>query len=367
MGGVNTESHMVGVQFEQIVKRFDGGPAVLDGVSVTIAPGELFFLLGPSGCGKTTLLRVLAGFIEPNSGRVLIGDRDVTPLPANERDTGLVFQNYALWPHMTVYENVAFGLDVRQVKGAAAKTRVMEALESVGLAALAERRIPQLSGGQQQRVALARAVVIRPQVLLLDEPLSNLDAKLRLAMRSEIRRICKTHGLTGIYVTHDQKEALSMADRMAVLNAGRIGQVGTPREVYERPTSRFVADFIGESNFIEATVLERDGADSLIVDCALGRLTASTVMTDAAKGARVWLSLRPENLQFHELDGRANSIAATLADTVYLGDLAQHALTVGDLRLQAVEIRPPERQPGEDVTVCIAPEHVVVLPHTPEG
>src|SRR5580698_9880250 len=225
---------MISIRIQNLTKRF-GPVTALHGLDLVIEPGELFFLLGPSGCGKTTLLRCMAGFYIPESGKILFGDEDVTRLAPHKRNTGMMFQSYALWPHMTVAENVAFGLEERKLPRAEIVTKVGEALESVHMGAYATRRPNQLSGGQQQRVALARALVIRPRCLLLDEPLSNLDAKLRLEMRSEIRRICKEFQLTTVYVTHDQKEALSVSDRMAVLESGRILQVGTPREVYCRP------------------------------------------------------------------------------------------------------------------------------------
>ncbi len=227
----------------------------VDNVSLEIETGELFFLLGPSGCGKTTLLRMIAGFIDPTHGTILFGDRDVTHLPPNKRNTGMVFQSYALWPHMTIEANVAFGLDVRKTPANEAKIRIAEALAAVRMDQYAKRKPNQLSGGQQQRVALARALVIRPDVLLLDEPLSNLDAKLRLELRSEIRRICKESGITTVYVTHDQKEALSMADRVAILRAGKLEQLGPPADLYKRPHSRFVAEFLGETNILEGTVV----------------------------------------------------------------------------------------------------------------
>ncbi|HRU06852.1 MAG TPA: ABC transporter ATP-binding protein, partial [Candidatus Brocadiia bacterium] len=234
---------MVSVNLQSVTKRFDRVTAV-NGVTLQVERGELFFLLGPSGCGKTTLLRIIAGFCDATQGQVLFDDRDVTSLPAHKRNTGMVFQNYALWPHMTVEENVAYGLDVRKTPAAERKRRVAEALDMVRMAEYASRRPTQLSGGQQQRVALARAIVIQPDVLLLDEPLSNLDAKLRNEMRDEIRRVHRQTGLTAIYVTHDQKEALSLAGRMAVLRDGRVEQSGPPREVYDRPANAFVAQFI---------------------------------------------------------------------------------------------------------------------------
>ena len=234
----------VPITIEKLTKRF-GTKTVLDGIDLQIAAGELFFLLGPSGCGKTTLLRAVAGLNEPDSGRILAGERDVTHLPPHRRDMGMVFQSYALWPHMTLRENVAFGLEMRSVRKTDAAPRVRRALEMVKLADRADSKPNELSGGQQQRVALARALVIEPQCLLLDEPLSNLDAKLRLEMRTEIRRICKEAGLTAIYVTHDQKEALSIADRLAILDQGHLLQVGAPQDVYTRPKTRFIAQFIG--------------------------------------------------------------------------------------------------------------------------
>src|SRR5512140_2761300 len=234
---------MISIQVNQLTKQF-GTVVALHGLDLTINPGELFFLLGPSGCGKTTLLRSLAGFYIPDEGQIWFGDEDVTRLAPHKRNTGMMFQSYALWPHMTVAENVAFGLEERKVPREEINRRVREALESVRMAEYAARRPNELSGGQQQRVALARALVIRPRCLLLDEPLSNLDARLRLEMRGEIRRVCKDFKLTTVYVTHDQKEALSISDRMAILDRGRVLQVGAPRDIYKRPRSRTVANFI---------------------------------------------------------------------------------------------------------------------------
>ncbi len=241
------------VSLHNITKRFGATPVVNE-VSLDIADGELFFLLGPSGCGKTTLLRTIAGFYLPDNGTLKFGDRDVTTLPPNQRNTGMVFQNYALWPHMTVAGNVAYGLDVRKIPADEKTKRVAAALAAVRMGEFAERPATLLSGGQQQRVALARALVVNPDVLLLDEPLSNLDAKLRLEMREEIRRLHKETGLTTIYVTHDQAEALSLADRVAVMNLGRIEQVGTPRELYRSPANEFVTSFLGAANFVEGHV-----------------------------------------------------------------------------------------------------------------
>ena len=234
---------MTSIRLQQIGKTF-GSTVALKDVTLQIAAGELFFLLGPSGCGKSTLLRLIAGLMEPTSGRIFFNDRDVTDQPTQRRSAVMVFQSYALWPHMSVSENVRFGLSVRGGERAAQDQRVAEVLDLVHLREYADRKPSELSGGQQQRVALARALAVKPACLLLDEPLSNLDAKLRLEMRAEIRRICKEVGLTTVYVTHDQKEALSIADRIAVMRAGLIEQGGTPSDVYHRPASDFVRDFM---------------------------------------------------------------------------------------------------------------------------
>src|SRR5687767_3420468 len=286
---------MISIRIQQLSKRF-GTVTALQHLDLTIEPGEVFFLLGPSGCGKTTLLRSIAGFYIPDGGRILFGDEDVTKLPPHRRNTGMMFQSYALWPHMTVAKNVAFGLEERKVAPAEIKQRVHEALASVKMEHLAERKINQLPGGQQQRVALARALVIRPRCLLLDEPLSNLDTKLRGEMRGEIRRICKEAGLTAIYVTHDQKEALSVGDRIAVMDSGFIRQVGAPAEVYRRPSSRFVADFMGETNLIEGTVRGREG-ESVQVQTSLRTFTGIVHEWEPSVGSRVLLSIRPEALR----------------------------------------------------------------------
>lgn len=309
-------------------------------VTIHVEPGELFFLLGPSGCGKTTLLRMIAGFIAPTRGRVKFGDSDVTHTPANKRDTGMVFQSYALWPHMTVEGNVAFGLNVRKVKGAERTDRVREALATVHMTEYAKRKPNELSGGQQQRVALARALVVRPRVLLLDEPLSNLDAKLRLELRAEIRRICKEAGLTTVYVTHDQKEALSMADRIAVMQAGRVVQVGPPRELYRRPRTRFVAEFLGEANFIPGTVIERK-ADRFTVRTAVGELVAAVDPAAAPTADEVLCAIRPEALRMSLEPGSNNTLKGTVVETTYLGEMAQHVVELPDgTRVKAADINP---------------------------
>jgi iron(III) transport system ATP-binding protein len=333
---------MISIRIQNLTKRF-GSTVALHGLDLTIRPGELFFLLGPSGCGKTTLLRSIAGFYIPEEGSIFFGEDEVTRLEPHRRNTAMMFQSYALWPHMSVAENVAFGLEERKVPRAEIKMRVGEALESVRMGSYAERKPNQLSGGQQQRVALARALVIRPRCLLLDEPLSNLDAKLRLEMRTEIRRVCKEFNLTTVYVTHDQKEALSISDRMAILESGHILQVGTPRDVYRRPTRKTVAHFIGETDFIAGTVKTAEGGH-IFVDTAIGRFEGlpgdSTRMP--AAGARVTISIRPECWRLGGESRDVNCVAGKIGEAVYLGEAAQYAFVPekGGEALKIYELNP---------------------------
>ena len=354
------------IVIERLTKRF-GEKTVLDGIDLRIAAGELFFLLGPSGCGKTTLLRAVAGLNEPDAGRILAGDRDVTRLPPHRRDMGMVFQSYALWPHMTLRENVAFGLEMRSVKKADIRRRAMRALEMVRMTDRADHKPNELSGGQQQRVALARALVIRPQCLLLDEPLSNLDAKLRLEMRAEIRRICKQAGLTAIYVTHDQKESLSIADRLAILDKGLIRQCGKPQEVYLRPNSRFVANFIGETNFLDGTV-QRVFDGRWEIGTPIGTITSTVQPLEPVRaGDKVTLSLRPETIHVGcAPSGAVNLFDCAIHDTMYLGEVAQHQVTItpGGAELKVFELHPKFVARDEHVEKAKAwfePEDVVIL------
>ena len=298
-----------------VVKRF-GAVTAVDRAELDVADGELFTLLGPSGCGKTTLLRLLAGFYQPDAGEIHFGERKVSGLAPYERNIGMVFQNYALWPHMTVAGNVSYGLRLRKLATAEVERRVREGLAKVNLGGLESRYPGQLSGGQQQRVALARALVLNPDILLLDEPLSNLDAKIRVQVRAEIRKLQQELGITTIYVTHDQEEALSLSDRVAVMKDGRVLQVGVPRELYERPRTRFVADFVGTNNLVPGRVRERRG-ERLFVETALGRLEAIPHAA-AAIADRCVLAIRPENVaiqperrrraQRRQLGGRARGL-----------------------------------------------------------
>src|SRR5256714_892749 len=287
-------SRAMRVSIQNLTKKF-GDTTALKSVSLEIDSQELFFLLGPSGCGKTTLLRLIAGFYQPDYGQLLFGGKPMNGVPAHRRNTGMVFQNYALWPHLTVAENVVYGLDVRSLAAAEKKARLAEALSIVQMEKYASHTPNQLSGGQQQRIALARALVIRPDLLLLDEPLSNLDARLRLEMREGIRRIHSPTKITTIYVTHDQKEALSLANRMAVMRDGVIEQLGDPRTVYRAPANRFVADFIGETNWLPAQV-ESVLTDTVLLQTEVGPFTATT-KTGFKAGDKVWLGFRPEAVQ----------------------------------------------------------------------
>jgi len=359
---------MISIVIDRVSKRF-GETVALDHVDLRIESGEIFFLLGPSGCGKTTLLRTVAGFTIPDEGRILFGNEDVTRQPPHLRQTGMMFQSYALWPHMNVFRNVAFGLEERGVASREIVTRVNEALESVRMTGLADRRIHQLSGGQQQRVALARALVIHPRCLLLDEPLSNLDTKLRLEMRGEIRRICKQFGLTAIYVTHDQKEALSVADRMAILDAGRICQIGTPAEVYRRPSSRFVAEFMGETNFVEGTVLRHDG-QFVQVRTALGELEAAVDHEKTWRprsSERCTLSIRPESWRLTNSEpAGVNVVRGRIREQLYLGEMAQYTFASGDEVLKVYELNPRVLNLGERGSLFISVDRsdVIALPST---
>lgn len=308
---------MINVKLHGISKSYIAGKPVLEPVDLEIAGGELFFLLGPSGCGKSTLLRIIAGFVAPDSGQIFFDDTDISMLPPEKRGTAMVFQSYALWPHMSIQENVAFGLETQAVKGSEKKRRVAEALDLVQLTELAERKPPSLSGGQQQRVALARAIVVNPRLLLLDEPLSNLDAKLRDSMRSEIRRICKEAKLTAIYVTHDRKEALSMADRIALLNNGKIQQVGTPREIYRRPANIFAASFIGDCNFLRGEIV-KISENGCTIRTAAGLMTAKEFQPGLAEQDNVSLMIRPEAIVAGE--SSLNNFTACADDESFLGE-----------------------------------------------
>ena len=360
---------MVSLSFHNIRKQFDSTVVVKD-LSLDIREGELFFLLGPSGCGKTTCLRMVAGFYQPDGGTLQFGERTMNDVPPHKRNTGMVFQNYALWPHLTAAGNVEYGLKVRKIKNPRRAEMVKNALEMVRLGGLGERYPSQMSGGQQQRVALARALVIRPDILLLDEPLSNLDAQLRLEMRAEIKRLHQETGTTALYVTHDQEEALSIADRVAVLKDGDLMQVGPPRELYRHPVSRFVAEFIGETNFLPGKISSvADG--ELRIETPAATLVAARPAGQWNIGQAVWCSVRPESWR---VEGREsmNRLDAQLEDAMYLGQNEQlRARLLGgapqpgeEWRLVKVAVPNPTAQSpvvGGQITLFCAPDDVVVM------
>ncbi len=346
-----------------VSKRFvraEQGVAAVDDVSLTVEPGELLTLLGPSGCGKTTTLRMVAGFEQPDSGRVLIDEQDVTALMVYRRSIGFVFQNYALFPHLTVFENVAYGLRVKRLAAAAIREKVERVLALVGLPGY-ERRFPnQLSGGEQQRVAVARAVVVEPRLLLFDEPLSNLDAKLRVQMREELSQLQRQLAITTIYVTHDQEEAMAISDRIAVMQAGRVAQVGTAHDLYRAPRSVFVAQFIGRVNLLPARVL-RAGPGG--IDVALwGREISLPAADGVAAGRAISLVLRPESVGLRAegaaAGGRDVVAPAVVRGRTFLGEKVEYAVEVAGVLLQAVSYDPLRHglfEVGARVQVCCDP------------
>ncbi len=368
--GVFKQSVMEAIRLEKVRKRYGKGVLALDKVSLTIEEGELFFLLGPSGCGKTTLLRSIAGLERPNTGRIYFGERNITDVPTHKREAAMMFQSYALWPHMTVGENVAFGLEERGIDGDELVDRTLEALAGVQLEGYEDRKIEELSGGQQQRVALARALVVRPKCLLLDEPLSNLDTQLRVEMRGEIRRIVKDYGLTAVYVTHDKEEALSIADKIAVINDGRIEQVGTPDQIYREPETKHVAAFMGEVNFLKGKVdwVVKDTEDEYVV----------RVLTDAGEilqgkvtepgwrpqvGETLSAALRPEVLRFDDSGDVINQIQGKVLERVYQGPTIQYLIrTEIGVYLQVAVMNPRKLvEPGDMVSITARQQDVVML------
>ena len=348
---------MVSVKLRNIRKTF-GEVVALDNVSLDIKDGELFTLLGPSGCGKTTLLRIIAGLEFPDDGKVLFNDRDVTYVKASKRNTAMVFQNYALWPHMTVFENIAFGLQIRKYPKDEIKKKVYNILRLVRLEGLEKRFPGQLSGGQQQRVALARALVVEPDVLLLDEPLSNLDAKLRIEMREEIRRIQKEIGITTIYVTHDQEEALTISDRVAVMNRGRVLQVGTPIEIYRDPKNEFVASFIGKSTLLRG-VLKKVLDGYGVVD--LGGFEVKGKLEDRFReGERVTVIFRPEDCILGDTSGE-NRIEGVIESVMFIGSYFHIKLDVNGKSVLIKAEVDKDYSEGMPLAFSIPPDEVKII------
>lgn len=346
----------VGVRIEHVNLSY-GDNHVLKSINLDIRPGEFFAFLGPSGCGKTTLLRLIAGFNRADSGRVLVGDKDISGLPPWKRDVGMVFQSYALWPHMTVARNVAFGLEEKRIGRDEISRRVDAALNLVGLGGLGARRPSQLSGGQQQRVALARTIVVEPKLLLLDEPLSNLDAKLRVQVRRELRELQQRLGLTTIFVTHDQEEANTVCDRIAVMNDGIIQQVGTPKELYEQPANLFVANFLGTANILTGQIVQR-GAD-----CAFETANGLCIRLarDADIPANARLVFRPQDVTLISTDEPSNADVVRVSGTVgyreFLGAMVRYGVRIGSSDIVVdtpFHAGDQLRDVGMDVTLAIS-------------
>ena len=343
------------VLVEQLVKTYpDSAVPSVDHVDFALSTGEMLALLGPSGCGKTTILRMVAGLVEPTAGRILLEGRDMARIPVHRRNMGMVFQAYALFPHMNVAQNVAFGLEMRGVPKAERAGRVRRALDLVKLGEYGERRINQLSGGQQQRCAIARSLVIEPDLLLLDEPLSNLDAKLRDEMRAEIRDIQRRTGVTAIFVTHDQDEALSMADRVAVMSAGKIEQIGTPRDIFDRPATEFVANFIGAGNFLSGRVTAPNTAEV----AGLGTIRFEG---KAVPGSTVRLMVRPH--RFTLGGAGANRFEGKVTNLVYRGEILSATVVVADKSLVIDIPTHAGGLPGlgDTIAIAVAPEDVTFI------
>jgi spermidine/putrescine transport system ATP-binding protein len=361
---------MSDMRLERLTKVFKETTAV-DDLSLVVEEGEFFSLLGPSGCGKTTTLRMIGGFEEPTSGTIHLGGTDVTALAAYKRDVNTVFQSYALFPHLGVFDNVAYGLRRKKVPAADIKRRVNEMLELVDLAGFGPRRINQMSGGQQQRVALARALVNRPQILLLDEPLGALDLKLRKQMQLELKRIQGDVGITFVYVTHDQEEAMTMSDRLAVMNGGRFEQVGAPQEVYELPATRFVASFLGASNLLAGEVSSTNGTVAKVA-LEAGSTVALPAERMPASRVAVHIGVRPEKLHIHTTNNdespaaAENSIAATVATSTYTGVSTSYECTTPDgatvvVYVQNLKASAPPLGPGTRVRLTWDPEHTFAV------
>lgn len=354
---------MTNIKIQDICKTFQSGKnktLVLNQVCLEVKKSELFFLLGPSGCGKTTLLRIIAGLTDADKGSIFFDDKDITTLEPQKRNTAMVFQNYALFPHLSVLKNVEFGLKNKGVQKDIRRHKVMDKLSLVKMQDYCHRKPNQLSGGQQQRVALARALAAEPNCVLFDEPLSNLDAQLRLQMRSQIRSLIKSTSATGIYVTHDQKEALSMADRIAVMKDGVIEQIGTADEIYHKPKNSWVAEFIGEANFIKSEIV--DITDKIKLDCD-GFILEAVKGGNFSIGQVVNCCIRPEWIRFKQGDG-GNNISAKCIQNDFFGDTRQYVFEIKDgryLKMTAVSNLAINTQVGQQYTINIPPENICIL------
>jgi iron(III) transport system ATP-binding protein len=352
---------------KSLVKVFgtgEGAFTAVDNVNIEVQEGELVTLLGPSGCGKTTTLRMISGFELPTSGQIRIDGEDVSTTPPNQRPTTMVFQNYALFPHLTVFENIAYGLKVRRHSAQNVREQAEKIMQLVGLEGLAERSPAQLSGGQQQRVSLARSLVMEPKVLLLDEPLSNLDAKLRVSTRLEIRKLQQRVGITSVYVTHDQEEAMTLSDRVVIMHQGKIMQIGSPQTIYAKPANRFVADFIGKANFLEGRVGNMASTNEIELDILGKRFQVFVQESSFSKGQRVLLVVRPESVKLEPK--KADSLTGRVEEAVYLGSQMVYEVEVAK-NIITVEIANPQEhmvfKTGEEVTLSFQEKSLHILPY----
>ncbi|ABL73004.1 ABC transporter related protein (plasmid) [Paracoccus denitrificans PD1222] len=356
------------IQVRRVMKSY-GTMLAVDDVSFNVAEGEFVSLLGPSGCGKTTTLRMIAGFTDTSGGAIRVHGREVTHLPPEKRDLGFVFQNYALWPHMTVAENVAFGLKLRRKPRDVIRNKIEEALSVTGLSGYEDRLPRQLSGGQQQRVALARALALEPQVLLMDEPLSNLDRALRVVMRRELKELQARMKMTTLYVTHDQEEALSMSNRVVIMNGGRVEQIAAPYELYENPATRFVADFVGITNFLEGTASDMGGG-MVGVRLPSGQVLHAQARVPVAQGGAVRALIRPERVTISpaELSG-PNVLAGRVELSEYFGAVLRYTVRLDSGEILRAEVHNFDEfiAGGSRVWICTLPEHLRVIPHDPRG
>jgi len=336
----------------------------VDKVNLEVKEGELVTLLGPSGCGKTTALRMISGFELPTSGKIFIDGEEVTTTPPNQRPTTMVFQNYALFPHMTVYQNIAYGLKIHREKEKNIRERTETIMNLVGLKGLNNRSPAQLSGGQQQRVSLARSLIMEPKVLLLDEPLSNLDAKMRVSTRLEIRKLQQRIGITSIYVTHDQEEAMTLSDRVVIMNAGKIQQIGTPQEIYAHPINYFVADFIGKANFLGGKVANIVSQNEIEVDIKGVKYKVYILKNTFSEGDRILLIIRPESVELEPK--KSDAIAGIISQVIYLGSRMVYEIEV-DNNLLTVEITNPQEHKiyskGEEVSVILKEKSLHIIPY----
>lgn len=348
----------IGVRLRQVVKMF-GSNTVLNGIDLDIAPGSLTTLLGPSGCGKTTILRLIAGLELPTSGQVFIGDDDVSTHSASQRDVAMVFQSYALFPHMTVGENVGYGLKVQKVLAPERREKVADAMASVGMSGFEERYIDQISGGQQQRIAVARALILEPHVMLFDEPLSNLDTKLRRQMREDIRRLQQETGITSVYVTHDQNEALAVSDQVVVMKEGGIAQIGPPESLYHQPNSAFVATFMGDANILGAELVVRDGSHFVCIRQVEIPLRARA---QTGQPGAVRVAIRPEALSLSPASGADEGLSGIISSRAYIGSATEYLIAYdGEQLFAAIPAGERAFEPGDAVNIAINPVGVAVI------